>query len=100
MEGQGVAASAASAAGRPGEPGLGSVVAAELNDPSVSHVTSDVADDGENARSNGDETLVIPAFGQQQPQEPQGPQGPRQSQNPQESRPRETSQVTPRSARP
>jgi len=44
MEGQGVAASPA---GGPGEPGPGAVVAAEFGHPAKSHVTSDIAEGGE-----------------------------------------------------
>src|ERR1700723_1449072 len=63
MEGQGVAASAASEAGRHGEPGAGAIVAADFDDPGVTHVTSDTTDGGEGQRRNGDDTLVIPALG-------------------------------------
>src|SRR5580700_5560144 len=63
MEGQGVAASAASEAGRHGEPGAGAVVAADFDDPGVSHVTSDTSGGGEGQRRNGDDTLVMPALG-------------------------------------
>ena len=69
MEGQGVAASAASEAGRHGEPGAGAVVAADFEDPGVSHVTSDASGGGDGQRRNGDDTLVMPAFGR--PEEPQ-----------------------------
>jgi energy-coupling factor transporter ATP-binding protein EcfA2 len=62
MEGQGGAASAASKAGRRGnDPGAGAVVAAEFDDPGVSHVTSDVAEADEGRRQGGDDTIVIPA---------------------------------------
>src|ERR1700722_14033150 len=63
MEGQGVSASAASEAGRHGEPGAGAIAAADLDDPGVTHATSDTTDGGEGQRRNGDDTLVIPALG-------------------------------------
>ena len=62
MEGQDVTASAAPQAGRNGEPVPGVVVAAEFDDPTVSHVSGD--DEGQ--RWNGDDTVVMPAFGSAQ----------------------------------
>jgi energy-coupling factor transporter ATP-binding protein EcfA2 len=77
MEGQGVTASAASQAGQNGEPAQGAVEAAEFDDPAVSRVTSDDSGDDEGKRWNGDDTVVIPAFGSvqslPQAQEPQPP---------------------------
>jgi energy-coupling factor transporter ATP-binding protein EcfA2 len=70
MEGQGVAASPASEAGRNGEPGAGAIVAADFDDPGVSHVTGDVSGGGEGQRRNGDDTLVIPALGRPEASEP------------------------------
>jgi energy-coupling factor transporter ATP-binding protein EcfA2 len=69
MEGQGLAASAASQAGRPDEPALGAVVAADFDDPGVSHVTSDIPENSESQRRSGDDTVVIPP----PPAEPQIP---------------------------
>ena len=63
MEGQGVAASAAFEAGRHSEPGAGAVVAADFDDPGVSHVTSDTSGGGEGQWRNGDDTIVMPALG-------------------------------------
>src|SRR5271156_6068367 len=78
MEGQGVAASAASEAGRHGEPGAGAVVAADFDDPGVSHVTSDTSGGGEGQRRNGGDTLVKPALGRPEapgPGQGEGPAG-------------------------
>src|SRR5271165_1414531 len=56
MEGQGVAASAA---GGRGESGPGAGVAAELDHPAENHVTSDIADGGEDQGHNGDDSHVM-----------------------------------------
>ena len=75
MEGQGVAASAASEAGQNGEPGAGAIVAADFDDPGVSHVTDEVSGGGEGQWRNGDDTLVMPALGRPEASEP-GPDTP------------------------
>src|ERR1700732_1797338 len=80
MEGQGVAGAAASEAGRHGEPGAGAVVAADFDDPGVSHVTGDTSGGGEGQRRNGDDTLVMPALGR-----PEAP-GPSEGPSPSEGR--------------
>jgi energy-coupling factor transporter ATP-binding protein EcfA2 len=63
MEGQGGAPSSAPAAGKQDESGAGPVVAAEFDDPGETHVTNDVADNGEDQGQSGNDRDVMVAPG-------------------------------------